>query len=176
MRCLQVSLPLCAVLAVSLLPTMASRAAEDRPAAKVEQSTSGSDPGRHVFMQARCFACHGEYGDGGVGPRFRENRFLGIADYVIGQILIGRGVMPSFAETLDDKQIAEVATYIRNSWGNQFGAVKPDEVAKVRQNIQLHPPSDRPHLPPVSTQSNAGPTPPEKPLPPGQATPPEDKK
>jgi hypothetical protein len=124
-------------------------------------------------MQARCFACHGEYGFGGVGPRFRENRFLGMSDYVVGQILIGRGVMPSFADALTDQQIAEVASYIRNSWGNQFGAVKPQEVAKVRNDIRLHPPQGRPHLPPPSQETNVGPTPPQKPLPPGQATPPD---
>jgi hypothetical protein len=99
-----------------------------------------------------------------------------MSDYVIGQILIGRGVMPSFAKALDDKQIAQVASYIRNSWGNSFGPVKPEEVAKVRQDIKLHPPSDRPHLAPVSAQSNAGPTPPNKPLPPGQALPSDQQK
>jgi mono/diheme cytochrome c family protein len=147
-----------------------SYAAADEPAPKTDQATS--DAGRHVFMQARCFACHGEYGFGGVGPRFRENRFLGMSDYVIGQILIGRGVMPSFAKALDDKQIAQVASYIRNSWGNRFGAVKPDEVAKVRQDIKLNPPQGRPHLPPVDEQSNAKAMPPNKSLPPGQAAPP----
>lgn len=148
-----------------------AHASADEPAPKTDQAVN--DAGRHVFMQARCFACHGEYGFGGVGPRFRENRFLGMSDYVIGQILIGRGVMPSFAKALDDKQIAQVASYIRNSWGNQFGAVKPDEVAKVRQAIQLHPPQGRPHLPPVDEQSNAKAMPPNKSLPSGQATPPQ---
>jgi mono/diheme cytochrome c family protein len=145
-------------------------AVADQPAPKVDQQTS--DAGRHVFMQARCYACHGEYGYGGVGPRFRENRFLGMSDYVVGQILIGRGVMPSFAKALDNNQIAQVASYIRNSWGNQFGGVKPDDVAKARQDIQLHPQQDRPHVPPITEQSNANRMPPNKSLPPGQAQPP----
>jgi hypothetical protein len=80
--------------------------------------------------------------------------------------------MPSFAKALDDKQIAQVASYIRNSWGNRFGAVKPDEVAKVRQDVKLNPPQGRPHLPPVDEQSNAKAMPPNKSLPPGQAAPP----
>jgi mono/diheme cytochrome c family protein len=151
-----------------------AKAAADNPAPKLEQDGKES-PGRTVFMQARCFACHGEYGFGGVGPSFRQNRFLGMGDYVAGQILIGRGVMPSFAEALNDKQIAEVATYIRNSWGNQFGAVKPEEVAKVRHEIEQHPPQGRPHLPPESARGNIGPTPPDKPLPPGKATLPGEK-
>jgi mono/diheme cytochrome c family protein len=155
-----------------------AHAAADQPAPQTEQANNtqqanNNDAGKHVFMQARCFACHGEYGFGGVGPRFRENRFLGMGDYVVGQILIGRGIMPSFAKALDDNQIAQVASYIRNSWGNQFGPVKADDVANVRQKIQLHPPPDRPHLPPAMEQSNAKPMPPNKSLPPGQALPPQ---
>jgi mono/diheme cytochrome c family protein len=109
-------------------------------------------------MQARCFACHGGYGFGGAGPRFRENRLIALGDYVVGQILIGRGIMPSFADTLSDDQIAAVATYIRNSWGNKFGEVKPDQVAQLRQKVKLNPPN-QPHLPPPSMNNqSANPT------------------
>jgi mono/diheme cytochrome c family protein len=152
-----------------------SHAQVDHPASKLQQPTSsGESTGRHVFMAARCFACHGEYGFGGVGPRFRENRFVGLADYVVGQILVGRGIMPSFADALSDQQIAEVASYIRNSWGNQFGPVKPEEVAKVRRQIRLHPVQNRPHLPPESQQPPGAPMPPQTSLPPGEAQPPEN--
>jgi mono/diheme cytochrome c family protein len=97
---------------------------------------AGADEGSHVFMQNGCFACHGEMGFGGAGPRFRDDPFLGITDYVVAQILLGRGIMPSFANKLSDQQIAAVASYIRNSWGNHFGDVKPQQVAQVRQTIQ----------------------------------------
>jgi mono/diheme cytochrome c family protein len=97
---------------------------------------AGSDEGSHVYMQSGCFACHGEMGFGGAGPRFRDDPFLGITDYVVAQILLGRGIMPSFANKLGDQQIAAVASYIRNSWGNHFGDVKPEQVAQVRQTIQ----------------------------------------
>lgn len=169
------TLTMCTAVLVGGLGFAASQAAEDNPPPQVEKQGK-EPPGRTVFMQARCFACHGEYGFGGVGPRFRENRFLGMGDYVTGQILIGRGVMPSFADALNDQQIAEVATYIRNSWGNQYGPVKPEEVAKVRQEIKQHPPQGRPHLPPESERGNVGPTPPDKPLPPGSAKLPGDNK
>lgn len=96
----------------------------------------GSQPsGQQVFMSNGCFACHGQTGTGGAGPSFRENRFLAITDYVIAQILLGRGIMPSFAGRLNDQQIAAVASYIRNSWGNNFGEVKPEQVAQVRKEI-----------------------------------------
>jgi mono/diheme cytochrome c family protein len=125
--------------AVALLGTGAAVAQGAKGAADAD--------GAHVYRQARCFACHGGYGFGGAGPRFRQNRFVAMDDYVIGQILIGRDIMPSFADTLNDRQIAAVATFIRTSWGNNFGPVKPDEVARVRGKVKLNPP-DQPHLPP----------------------------
>ncbi len=148
---------------------------EESAAPKLEQSALDNqqkDYGRHVFMAARCFACHGEYGFGGVGPRFRENRFVGMSDYVVGQILVGRGIMPSFADTLSDKQIAAVATYIRTSWGNNFGPVKAQDISQVRNEIKLNPPQGRPHLPPESQQPPGAPMPPQTSMQPGQALPP----
>jgi mono/diheme cytochrome c family protein len=44
--------------------------------------------------------------------------------------------MPAFGEALNDQQIADVASYIRNSWGNHFGAVDPQQVARVRKQFQ----------------------------------------
>lgn len=40
--------------------------------------------------------------------------------------------MPSFAWKLNDAQVANVLTYIRNNWGNRAPAVTADEVAKIR--------------------------------------------
>ena len=76
----------CTGVLVGVFAFAGSQAAADDPAPKLEQDGKES-PGRTVFMRARCFACHGEYGYGGVGPRFRENRFLAMGDYVAGQIL-----------------------------------------------------------------------------------------
>ncbi len=44
--------------------------------------------------------------------------------------------MPSFAWKLDDQEISDVATYIRNSWGNSALPADKDQVAKLRQAIQ----------------------------------------
>jgi mono/diheme cytochrome c family protein len=93
-------------------------------------------PGEKVFMQSGCFACHGQLGYGGAGPRFRGDKLLSADQYVVGQILLGRGIMPSFADRLNDDEIAAVATYIRNSWGNNFGPVTPDQVAEIRKSLQ----------------------------------------
>jgi mono/diheme cytochrome c family protein len=43
-------------------------------------------------------------------------------------------IMPSFS-FLKDKEIADVLTYIRNSFGNKASPVSKDEVKKVRAKI-----------------------------------------
>ena len=95
--------------------------------------------GHDVFMQSGCFACHGEMGYGGAGPGFRNDQLLAADQYVIGQILLGRGIMPSFAHRLDNEQIAAVASFIRNSWGNRFGPVSPQDVANAREQFVQNP-------------------------------------
>jgi mono/diheme cytochrome c family protein len=46
-----------------------------------------------------------------------------------------KGVPPmtAFGSLLDDKEVAAVLTYARNSWGNKADAVKPETVKKVRE-------------------------------------------
>ena len=43
--------------------------------------------------------------------------------------------MPSFGWRLSDRQVAAVATYIRNNWGNAAGTVSEDEAARVRGKV-----------------------------------------
>lgn len=45
--------------------------------------------------------------------------------------------MPSFAWKLTDQETADVATYIRNSWGNQAEPVSTSAVARLRSKLQL---------------------------------------
>jgi mono/diheme cytochrome c family protein len=46
--------------------------------------------------------------------------------------------MPSFAWKLTDQQIADVATYVRNSLGNHASPVESRAVAKLRSALSLH--------------------------------------
>jgi mono/diheme cytochrome c family protein len=46
--------------------------------------------------------------------------------------------MPSFAWKLSDQEIADVATYIRNSWGNAAPAVAESDVAQLRNRLGLN--------------------------------------
>ena len=45
--------------------------------------------------------------------------------------------MPSFAWKLDDQQTADVATYVRNSWGARAPVVSADQVASMRRKLDL---------------------------------------
>jgi mono/diheme cytochrome c family protein len=45
--------------------------------------------------------------------------------------------MPSFAWKLSDQEVADVATYVRNSWGNEASAVRADDVRAIRQRLNL---------------------------------------
>lgn len=43
--------------------------------------------------------------------------------------------MPAFDWKLNDQDVADVLTYIRNTWGNNAEAVDADQVAKVRKDL-----------------------------------------
>ena len=46
--------------------------------------------------------------------------------------------MPAFGWRLSDQEVADVVSFIRTSWGNQGGAVKAGEVAKLRTDDMKH--------------------------------------
>jgi len=80
-----------------------------------------------------CAACHGPEGQGGVGPRLDGNGNLRSALGIIGPILWGFPPnMPAFGGQLSDEEVAAIATYVRNSWSNEFGGVLPREVTNRR--------------------------------------------
>jgi mono/diheme cytochrome c family protein len=45
--------------------------------------------------------------------------------------------MPSFAWKLTDQEIADVSTFIRNSWGNQAAPVASSDVSELRKKLNL---------------------------------------
>ncbi|MDR3404304.1 MAG: copper-containing nitrite reductase [Chthoniobacter sp.] len=105
------------------------------------------EKGKRVFLQT-CFACHQPTGLGlpGVFPPLAKSDYL-MADKsrsIMGVIkgnsgpmkvngLDYNGVMPPVM--LNDEQIANVLTYVRNSFGNEGEAVTVEEVSKVHAEI-----------------------------------------
>jgi mono/diheme cytochrome c family protein len=47
-------------------------------------------------------------------------------------------VMPAWAPVFSDDKLAAIMTYLRASWGNTAGEVKPDEVAAARTKFASH--------------------------------------
>lgn len=81
------------------------------------------------LYNSNCAGCHSRDGQGDAvglpGPKLVGNNFLASAGAIIGQIMVGNPDhgMPPFVDRLDDREIAAIATYVRNSWGNAYGIV-----------------------------------------------------
>jgi mono/diheme cytochrome c family protein len=99
-----------------------------------------------------CTACHLENGVGQPGyfPPLKGNALLQQADPTGLEHLILAGgrtgptserpsplTMSSFAWKLTDQEIADVSTYVRNSWGNQASPVTASQVAQLRHALGL---------------------------------------
>lgn len=115
---------------------------------------SANDPimtaGRSLY-EDRCSACHTPDGEGipTLFPKLANAPLVNARDAVsmIRVVLAGNRAgstdaaptgpaMPSFAWNLSDENIADVLTYVRNSWGNAASAVSADEVRKQREALQ----------------------------------------
>lgn len=99
-------------------------------AATAQAAPSGQD----LFM-ANCSACHRPNGEGvkGAFPSLVGDPIAtGDAKAAALKVLNGRGGMPAFKASLTDETIASVLTYVRSSWGNKAGAIKPALVAAAR--------------------------------------------
>jgi mono/diheme cytochrome c family protein len=74
-----------------------------------------SGPGYDVYL-ANCARCHGQDGQGGVGPKLAGgavvNDFPDPADE-IRQVEDGEGTMPSFKNRLSTAEIEDVVAYTR---------------------------------------------------------------
>lgn len=113
-----------------------------------------SDPmmvaGKAIYAD-RCSACHTPAGGGvpGLFPKLSDSPLINSENEssLIHVVLAGsRGVdtnaaptapaMPAFAGNLSDDDIANVLTFIRNSWGNAAKPVKADQVKKLSENLR----------------------------------------
>ena len=88
--------------------------------------------GAQIYVSAGCVGCHGANGEGGVGPALAGNANVDDATDVLNRIIHGGGIMPAFGDQLSDEEIAAVATYIRNSWGNE--TIDAAQVPDARAN------------------------------------------
>lgn len=93
------------------------------------QMTQGAD-----LFASNCAACHGNMGQGLVGPGLVGSMTVERASSLITTVLFGRldHGMPAFEDQLTDSEIAALATFVRNSWSNSYGPITSDQVAALR--------------------------------------------
>lgn len=127
--------------------------AEDTTVAMQLRKGDDSKRGASIYVDS-CAACHRTDGSGYTRffPELRGNPVIMSPDPVslihitlMGQTLPGvKGApssitMPPFGWRLSDRQVADVVTFIRGSWGNKAPAVTADQVRKVREDKSLFP-------------------------------------
>lgn len=104
-----------------------------------------------LIYEDQCSACHTPDGEGiaNLFPKLAQAPLVNSRDAtsLIRVVLAGsRAVgtdaaptapaMPSFAWNMSDQHIADVLTYVRNSWGNAAAAVSADDVKALRDDMQ----------------------------------------
>jgi mono/diheme cytochrome c family protein len=120
---------------------------EQKPAAPHQ---SVMDSGKRIYEDS-CAACHRDSGEGvaHMFPALKGNSNVQSRDptTVIRVILDGARMvatdarptpssMPAYNWKLSDKEIAAVATYVRNSWGNAASEVGADDVGSLRKELK----------------------------------------
>jgi mono/diheme cytochrome c family protein len=123
----------------------------DPKATKVSLTRPGaSDSGARIYT-AYCMHCHGADGRG-FAPMLaplagNPNVLEKDASSLINVTLNGTGdlvldgvpapyPMPRYAPVLNDRQIADVLTFVRGAWNNGTSAVQAEDVTKIRKTTQ----------------------------------------
>ena len=103
----------------------------------------------HGLFDDNCAACHQANGEGipGAFPNLAKSDFLQACpacaiDFVVnghtGRVIVNGkpydGSMPPIGTGLTDQDIADIVTYVLNSWGNHGPTVTGAEVAGVRRS------------------------------------------
>lgn len=111
----------------------ASVRAQDVPPS-ADQLAALKGQGQEVYAR-ECEGCHGAQGNGdGAGPALDGDTNLNDKAHVLKRIIEGspeKGMDP-FGKVLADRDIAAVATFVRNAWNNTYGVVLDTDVKKMR--------------------------------------------
>ena len=113
-----------------------------------KSETATAHPGKKVY-DSTCLACHMANGTGvpGMYPPLAETEWVtgdkerliqitiqGLSGKIEVNGVVYNNIMPPNAH-LSDRQIADVLTYIRQSFGNNASEVTIEEVKKVRNSL-----------------------------------------
>lgn len=102
-----------------------------------EAVTDESDVAAVAEIGARKFAtncatCHGPAGRSDAATPLAGNSKLEDPAFVAETLVHGFGYMPAFGDQFDDTDIAQIGTFIRNSFGNEFGILTTENVTSAR--------------------------------------------
>ena len=112
------------------------------------------EKGKQVYLQT-CFVCHLPNGQGLPGQipplaasdylmADKERSIRGVLQGQSGEMVVNgkpyNAIMAPL-NTLSDEEVANVLTFVRNSWGNSGDSVTVDEVRKVRRELPAPKPS-----------------------------------
>ncbi|RXR08798.1 c-type cytochrome [Pseudoxanthomonas composti] len=95
-----------------------------------------------------CQGCHMAKGEGAKGggeyPALADNPKLAAGPYVAMMVLDGNGAMPGFRGMLTDKQVVEIADYVRTHFGNSYSdPLSLEDVKALRGvNVAAHDDTD----------------------------------
>lgn len=130
-------------------PPPRERAPGDDAATLALREGDTSTPGARLYLD-NCNACHRSDGSGAsrTFPDLTRSAAVASADptSLLRVVLTGSAMpstrtaptsfaMPALGWRLDDAEIAEVATFVRSSWGHHAGVVSAAEVARLRQSL-----------------------------------------
>ena len=112
------------------------------------------DEGKKLYYTvAACFSCHGNEGEGlrDLGPPLVKSEWVNGSEKTLasimliglqGQITVNKKtynpplVMPGLGLTFKDSQLAAIATFVRNSWGNKAAPVSEKTFSEVREDLK----------------------------------------
>jgi len=118
-----------AIAAMLLLPLNTVARAQNTSPAPADAALMNT--GQKLFA-TDCVACHQADGRGNppAFPALAGNAGLSDLGSIVSHIHNGKGNMPAFPQ-LGASDIAALATYVRNSWGNGFGGVSESDVGPL---------------------------------------------
>ena len=117
--------------------------------AQAPQQESPVALGKRYFSQ-NCVTCHQTSGLGqaNVYPPLVKSEFVLGGSRRLGMILLKglqgpvtvlgqkyNNAMPAWEKPLNDKKIASILTYVRQEWGNNAGAITPEQIAAARKEF-----------------------------------------